>query len=76
MFYMKGEGRSTMMEGTDISQELSRKLDIILANKESIKKRLERESISPDRRQCLEYQLKCLEKPISRITVQLNGAIA
>jgi len=74
MFYMKGEGVSTMIDDIDRSVELNRKLDIILTNKQSIESKLSGNGISPFRRTCLEYQLECLEKPIGKITTQLMGS--
>jgi len=74
MFYIKGEGVSIMIDDIDRSVELNRKLDIILANKQSIENKLGGNGISPFRRMCLEYQLKCLEKPIGEITTQLMGS--
>ena len=55
----------------DTRDRLNGKLDILLFNKENIEKKLKGNGIDADRRKCLEYQLRCLETPISTVTSQI-----
>ena len=63
-----------MMDSDERSAGVDRRLNIILANKRSIEGKLNSNHISPFKRQCLEYQLGCLEKSSSRLTAQIMGA--
>ncbi|MDP2664274.1 MAG: hypothetical protein Q8P08_02460 [bacterium] len=63
-----------MMDSDERLAGVNRRLDIIFANKKSIEDKLSGNHISPFKRQCLEYQLGCLEKSSSRLTAQLMGA--
>lgn len=62
-------------QGNERTEELNRRLDLVLNNKKAIEDKLNGNGIDSHKRKCLEYQLTCLKAPIDRFTTQIMETV-